>query len=75
MSKIALIQEVENKKAEFAQKNAKKIEFVILKEESENRLFEVEIMLDKEKLAQGKGTSKKKAEQKAAENALLVLAK
>lgn len=62
-----------SKVIQFAQKNAKKIEFVILKEESENRHFEVEVKLDKNKIAKGTGSSKKKAEQNAAEKALAFL--
>lgn len=68
------IVDFKSKVIHFAQKNGKSIDFVVLKGESENRLFEVEIMLDEEKLAQGIGSSKKRAEQNASENALAVLA-
>lgn len=57
---------------EWAQKENRKIRFNIIKEEgtSHSRIFTAEVRLDEQVVAQGQGSSKKKAEQQAAMNAI-----
>lgn len=61
---------------EWAQKENHKIRFVILSEEgkSHHKEFEAQVLLNDEPLARGKGFSKKKAEQAAAENSWKMIA-
>ena len=60
---------------EWAQRNNKKVQFVIVDEKgaSHSREFHAQVTIDDEVVGSGKGLSKKKAEQAAAEKALLKL--
>lgn len=60
---------------EWAQRNNKKVQFLIVDEKgaSHSREFHAQVTIDGEIVGSGKGLSKKKAEQAAAEKALLAL--
>ena len=61
---------------EWTQKNNKKLDFSIKEENGNmhNKEFTAAILIDEEEISIGKGTSKKRAEQAAAEKACVVLA-
>ena len=66
-----------SKMMHFAQKNAKTIEFDIVKEsyfEANKMEFEVVLKIDGKEISRGVGSNKKKAQQVAAEKALVLLA-
>ena len=58
---------------EIAQSVGKKVEYVHVKEEgpAHNKTFTVNVLYDNVLVAQGKGKSKKDAEQNAASNAII----
>lgn len=59
----------------FVQKNDKKIEFITIDEETteQGKIYTVNLLVDNELIAQGKGFNKKSAEQHASENACIRL--
>jgi ribonuclease-3 len=72
---VTTVSNYKSKLIEWSQRENKQVEFKVLHVNSNQRFkeFVIELLVDDEAIAQGKGDTKKKAEQEASKNACELL--